>query len=216
MFNRFLKDAGIIDEKCNRTNLGEMLINSELQDLSIWALMLVNLSYTPQVGWFVKSFEFNSLISRNEIISLLSTISGIKDSALKAIPPTLKRISSLPLGQLGFGTNDKASKELGGLSFYRTAWHDVDAKVILYSLYKFAEACGDYYQFTLTRLMDPTVESDGVSPIQIFGLDKDTMTSILKGLATNYPDYISVAFTLDLDNINLRQEKTSADVLGLF
>ena len=84
------------------------------------------------------------------------------------------------------------------------------------SLYKFAEACGDYYQFTLTRLMDPTVESDGVSPIQIFGLDKDTMTSILKGLATNYPDYISVAFTLDLDNINLRQEKTSADVLGLF
>ena len=216
MFNRFLKDAGIIDEKCNRTNLGEMLINSELQDLSIWALMLVNLSYTPQVGWFVKSFEFNSLISRNEIISLLSTISGIKDSALKAIPPTLKRISSLPLGQLGFGTNDKASKELGGLSFYRTAWHDVDAKVILYSLYKFAEACGDYYQFTLTRLMDPTVESDGVSPIQIFGLDKDTMTSILKGLATNYPDYISVAFTLDLDNINLRHEKSSADVLGLF
>lgn len=216
MFNRFLKDAGIIDEKCNRTNLGEKLVNSELQDLSIWALMLVNLSYTPQVGWFVKSFDFDSVISRNEIVALLSNIPEIKDSALKAIPPTLKRISALPLGKLGFGTNDKATKELGGFSFYRTAWQDVDAKVILYSLYKFAEACGDYYQFTLARLMDTTVESDGVGPVQIFGLDKDAMTGILKGLATNYPDYISVAFTLDLDNINLRQEKTSADVLDLF
>lgn len=216
MFNRFLKDAGIIDEKCNRTNLGNKLISSELQDLSIWALMLVNLSYTPQVGWFVKSFDFESVISRNEIVALLSNIPEIKDSALKAIPPTLKRISALPLGRLGFGTNDKATKEIGGLSFYRTAWQDVDAKVILYSLYKFAEACGDYYQFTLTRLMDTTVESEGVSPVQIFGLDNDTMTGILKGLATNYPDYISVAFTLDLDNINLRQEKTSTDVLDLF
>lgn len=216
MFNRFLKDAGIIDEKCNRTNLGNKLISSELQNLSIWALMLVNLSYTPQVGWFVKSFDFDSLISRNEIVALLSNTPEIKDSALKAIPPTLKRISALPLGKLGFGTNDKATKELGGLSFYRTAWQDVDAKVILYSLYKFAEACGDYYQFTLTRLMDTTVESDGVSPVQIFGLAKDAMIGILKGLATNYPDYISVAFTLDLDNINLRQEKTSADVLDLF
>ena len=101
-------------------------------------------------------------------------------------------------------------------SIQRIVWQDADARVILYSLYKFAEACGDYYQFTLTRLMDITVESDGVSPVQIFGLDKDTMTGILKGLATNYPDYISVAFTLDLDNINLRQEKTSTDVLDLF
>lgn len=216
MFNRFLKDAGIIDEKCVITCLGEKLIDTELHDSSIWALMLVNLSYTPQIGWFVKTFDFETIISRNQIVSLLSSIPDVKESALKAIPPTLKRISSLPLGTLGFGTNDKESKELGGLSFYRNVWQNPDPKVILYSLYKFAEACDDYYQFTLTRLMDTAVESDGISPIQIFGLDKEMMIGILKGLAAKYPEYISVAFTLDLDNINLRQDKTSADILDLF
>lgn len=122
----------------------------------------------------------------------------------------------MPLGKIGFGTSDKASKDLGGLSFYRTAWQNADSKVILYALYKFAEACGEYYQFTLTRLMDTTIESDGVSPVQIFGLDRETMVGLLKGLATNYPEFISVTFTLDLDNINLRQDKTAADILDLF
>lgn len=216
MFNRFLKDSGIIDSKCHITSLGEKLRSSELADDSIWALMLVNLSYTPEVGWYVKTFDFDNLISRSYIISLLTNIQEVKESALKAIPPTLKRISLLPLGKIGFGLSDKASKDLGGLSFNRAPWQDPDAKVILFSLYKFAEACGDYYQFSLTRLMNTSIESDGVSPSQIFGLDKETMVGLLKGLAINYPDYISVAFTLDLDNINLRQDKKSTDILELF
>jgi len=216
MFNRFLKDAGIIDAKCHTTSLGIKLRESNLEDLSIWALMLVNLSYTPEVGWYVKTFDFDNLISRSYITSLLSNIQEVKESALKAIPPTLKRISLLPLGKIGFGLSDKASKELGGLAFNRVAWQAPDAKVILYSLYKFAEACGEYYQFSLARLMDTSVESDGVSPTRIFGIDKETMVGLLKGLTINYPDYISVAFTLDLDNINLREDKKSSDILELF
>lgn len=216
MFNRFLRDSGVIDARCNITSLGKKLIESELEGESIWALMFINLSYTPQVGWYVKTFGFEDLITRTDITSILSAINEVKDSALKAIPPTLKRISLLPLGEIGFGISDKASKELGGLTFNRIPWQNPDAKVILYSLYKFAEACGDYYQFSLSRLMDSSIDSDGVSPTQIFGLDKETMIGLLKGLAINFPEYISVAFTLDLDNINLRHDKTSADILELF
>ena len=88
--------------------------------------------------------------------------------------------------------------------------------VILYSLYKFAEACGNYYQFTLTRLLDKDIESDGVSPTEIFGLDGDQMKKLLNGLAVNFSDFITTGFTLDLDNITLNSSKTSADVLKLF
>ena len=98
----------------------------------------------------------------------------------------------------------------------RTSWSDPDPKVILYSLYKFAENCGGYYQFSLTRLLNHSIESDGISPTEIFGLSRDTMEKILQGLAINYPEFISVAFTLDLDNINLKNAKTSEDVLELF
>ena len=91
-----------------------------------------------------------------------------------------------------------------------------DPLVILYGLYVFAEKCGDYYQFTLSRLMNTNVDSDGISPAQIFGIDAETMKKIIAGLSINYPEYISSSFTLDLDNINLRPGKSSKDVLGLF
>ena len=89
-------------------------------------------------------------------------------------------------------------------------------EVILYALYKFAEACGDYYQFSLETLMDDSIERDGVSPSRLFGLDRDDMVRILNGLSINYPEFISASFTLDLDNITLRDEKSSEDVLALF
>ena len=88
--------------------------------------------------------------------------------------------------------------------------------MILYSLYLFAEKCGGYYNFTLNRLLNHDIDSDGISPTQIFGLDRDTMTRVLNGLASNYPEFIAVSFTIDLDNIYLKDDKTSADVLEIF
>ena len=63
--------------------------------------------------------------------------------------------------------------------------------------------------------MDETIERDGVSPTTIFGLDRDTMIRILNGLAINYPEFISVSFSFDLDTITLHKDKKAADVLEL-
>ena len=98
----------------------------------------------------------------------------------------------------------------------RAPWSSPVPEVILYSLFKFAEACGDYYQFSLSTLMDDSIERDGVSPTRIFGLDRDTMIRLLNGLSNRYPDFINASFTLDLETITLSQDKTSTDVLGLF
>ena len=42
--------------------------------------------------------------------------------------------------------------------------------------------CGNYKQFTLTRLLDTSIESDAVSPTQIFGLDREIMEKITEPL----------------------------------
>ena len=112
------------------------------------------------------------------------------------------------------GTGKREKNKL--VAVYRTAWNNPDPVVILYSLYKFAEKCGGYYNFTLSRLLDHDVDSDGISPTQIFGLDRDTMVRLLNGLAANYSEFITVSFTIDLDNIYLKGEKSSEDVLELF
>lgn len=124
----------------------------------------------------------------------------------------MTRIGELPFGEIGFGKTTKVKKEAW---FERTAWINPVPEIILYALYKFAEACGNYYQFTLSYLMDESIERDGVSPTTIFGLDRETMIRILNGLAINYPEFISVSFSFDLDTITLRKDKKAADVLEL-
>ena len=214
-FNRFLRDSGVIIGDAE-TKLGVMLRDSNLEDNNIWALMLANLAYTPEVGWYISQFGFNEMIAQSSIVNTLSTTEGVSASALKSIPAALKRIAALPLKHVGFGFTEKSCKEDGGAKFTRTPWLTPSPEVILYSLYKFAEACDGYYQFTMSRLYDSNVESDGVSPVRIFGIEEEVMKKILKGLSINHPDFISVTFTLDLDNINLREDKTAHDVLDLF
>ena len=42
------------------------------------------------------------------------------------------------------------------------------------------------------------LDSDGVSPTEIFGIDRDKMEKILNGLSVNYPEFINCSFTIDL------------------
>jgi len=213
-FNRFLRDAGIIVSD-SETKLGKML-RSNIDDDNVWALMLANLAYTPEVGWYISNFSMNETYGQSSIINVLINTEGASESAQKSIPAALKRIAVLPFMRVGFGVTEKSTKEDGGTKFIRTPWSSPDERVVLFSLYKFAEACDGYYQFTRSRLMDDDVDGDGISPYQLYGVGKEELTAILKGLAAKYPDFISVSFTLDLDNIKLNDGKTSDDVLDLF
>lgn len=184
-----------------------------LDDDRSWALMMTNLVYSPQFNWFANKLEFNEICSKEYVISKLVE-DGAKESWVSDIWSSFSRISELPFFHVGFGQMTKEGRKTVAIT--RTPWLTPSPEVVLYSLYKFAEACDGYYQFTMSRLYDSNVESDGVSPVRIFGIEEEEMKKILKGLSINHPDFISVTFTLDLDNINLREDKTAHDVLDLF
>lgn len=214
MFKKFLRHAGILI-KNQDTKIGTLLRQKGLQNEETWGLMYTNLCYSPQINWYIKNSDIGERFTQRHIESLLSDIMGISKSAIKSIPNSIKRISLLPLNKLGFGCCVDSSRE-NGFVLCRTPWNNPSPLVILYSLYKYAEACDNYYQFSLSQLYDNTIESKGVSPATIFGIDKDTMVKILNGLSINHNDFISVSFTIDLENITLRNDKTSDDVLNLF
>ena len=115
--------------------------------------------------------------------------------------------------ELNFGTTTSEDKHLKTLK--RTKAKVDDGKIILYALYKFAEATGGWYQFTLTRLLKDT-NSLGVSPTKIFGIEREEMQKFLNALSVNYPEFINATFTHDLEKISLSAEKNSQDVLNLF
>lgn len=211
-FKRFLRDAKLLDET-GFSQTAQILEKIGLDNESAWGIMLVNLCYAPQVQWYVNNIGFDKDYSKSFLATLMVN-DGAKENWTNDIFSSLVRLTELPLGKVGMGVPIREKNRATGLIRY--GWKEPVSEVILYSLYKFAEACGGYYQFTLDNLLDDSIERDGVSPTRIFGLDKDTMVSMLNGLAVNYPDYISASFTHDLDNITLRSEKTSMNVLQLF
>lgn len=211
-FKRFLRDAELI-EGDNFTQFAQIVESVGLDNLNSWAMILVNLSYSQQINWYVKHINMNETSNKGYIVSLL-TDSGTNERAAGDIFRSFSRFLELPFNEVGMGYSNKEKNKITSIT--RTAWQTPDSRVVLYSLYKFAEACGDYYQFTLSRLLNHDIDSAGVSPTEIFGIDGDQMEKILNGLSVNYPEFINASFTLDLDNITLRSEKSSQDVLELF
>lgn len=239
-FLNFVKDAGLVDEdkslkgkeykyiKYKPNKFAEKMFSLGVDDESMWAYLMCNLVYaedSEEFRWFIKNIPFSETSTPESIKLRLDEVMENDKSGLgkRNICDALKSfLIKTPFGkQLGLASvidyEEKVSsngRETITLNYFvRGSWKNPDEKVILYALYKFAEACGNYRQFTLTRLLDTSVESAGISPTQIFGLNRETMEKILNGLTFNYPDLIEARFTLGLDNITLKSDKTANEIL---
>jgi len=136
---------------------------------------------------------------------------GLLERPANAVTKAYKRIVETPLGTvLRFGY----ISDEGDLA--RTKCSVSDPRVVLYGLFKFAEKCNDYKEFTLATLLNDSIDRDGISPTRIFGLDREDMTPLLLGLSAKYPEFITASFTHDLEKITLAETKSSGDVLDLF
>lgn len=217
----FMTDAGIVAKR-KLTSFGELITRMGTSDANSWALMLCNLAYTPAFQWYIKNIPFNETYYERQLDIDMGEDTTKKAKSefwngFKTILDTNEAFKEIGLGIPDITVKQTTAGEKKSMnSLVRQPWQDPDPRVILYSLYKFAEACGDYYHFTLRRLMDHEVDSAGISPTQIFGTDSDTMQQILIGLSINYPEFINASFTLDLDKIDLVNTKSSSDVLELF
>lgn len=214
----FLNDSEIT-EKGKFADFGVVIDTIGIEEINAWALLVCNLVYTSEYNWWIKNTVVGQTYTTEAIISMLGD--DMSSNSKSHIASAYKNIfiSTSQVGSdLGLGICDyEVRKDRRYLdSITRGTWQNPDPRVILYSLYKFAEGCGGYYQFTLSRLLNHDIDSDGVSPTEIFGIDRDQMEKLLTGLSVNYPEFINASFTLDLDNITLRSEKTSQDVLTLF
>lgn len=216
----FLSDAGATVPKKNTLSpFGKKIADIGIGTEAAWGLLVSNLVYTSEFNWWVMNIKPGQTYTPTQLVSMLSE-QVTSENSQKHIVSAYKNIfaSNEILGRtlgLGVCTLKEGSSNRVLLDIRRDSWREPDPRVILYSLYKFAEKCGTY-QFRLSTLMDDTIERDGISPTRIFGLDRDTMISKLNGLTVNYIGFIDASFTLGLETITLRSEKTPDDVLALF
>lgn len=210
MFRRFLRDAGL-NEKNHFTPFAELISEIGWETDTALGLMIVNLAMdNPQIAWYVNNFDIDIYYERKQVEDMLVAL-DVKPKDAKSIVKAYKRIVDTPFGNnlnFGYVSDDD--------DLVRLKCSISDNRVVLYALYKFAEKCNLDSEFTVSYLLDDSIERDGVSPIRLFGLyDEEELRSILLGLSSQYPEFINATYTNDLQTITLR-EKTSADVLKLF
>lgn len=210
MFRRFLKDASL-NEKNHFTTFAESISYIGWETDVAQGLILINLvAENPQIEWYVKNLDIGRAFPKNYVVEKLTAV-GLSDKAAKFLVSDFKRLTIIPIGtnlRFGYVTDD------GDL--VRTKCSVTDPRVVLYGLFKFAEKCNDYKEFTLATLLNDSIDRDGISPTRIFGLDREDMTPLLIGLSSRYPEFITASFTHDLEKITLAGDKTSSDVLDLF
>lgn len=209
-FKRFLKNAGIADKEL-LLPFADIIISLGWDSDTAMGLIYINLANeNPTVEWYVNNLEVGRVYDRKTVENMLINF-DVKPPVAKSICGAFKRLTETPLGtKLNFGY----VSDDGALA--RTVCSISDPRVILYALYKFAEKCNDYKEFTLNALLSDNIERDGASPTKILGLDREAMIPLLLGLSGKYPEFINATFTNDLDKISLRDDKSSEDVLELF
>ena len=209
-FKRFLKDSGLT-VKNEYSPLAGLIKEIGWDSTAAWGIIVINLvTENPQIQWYVNNLEIGQAYPRDTVISMLLESNDSKN-VVKFVYSAYRHLMELPLGtKLNFGHVTDSG------DLVRTTCSVSDSRVILYALYKFAEKCNDYKEFTLNELLSDNIDRDGISPTRILGLDREQMIPLLLGLSAKYPDFINATFTNDLDKISLKDSQTSEDVLKLF
>jgi phosphoadenosine phosphosulfate reductase len=208
-FKRFLKDAELA-EKETLTPFANLVSNIGRDTDVALGLILINLAHeNPQVDWYIKNLEIGKIYARKKVEDMLITF-DIKPPVAKSICGAFKRLTETPFGtRLNWGY----VSDNGDIS--RTVCNVSDPRVILYGLYVYNEKANAHYEFRLNSFYE-NVEQDGIPPTRIFGLDKQMVEPLLRGLSAKYPEFINYSDTNDLCKISLREDKTPKDVLDLF
>lgn len=197
------------------TILLELLTKLGIDSKEFWELIYINLAKnSPLIRWYIYHCQLNESYDSDGIYSLMGEelSASSKTSALLSLKNTLSETAFSKY--YGCAILEKKGKNI--LSIIRKGWKDPNELSILYALYKFAESIdGGWYSFSFSNLINDTEERNAISPLKIFGISEVELQKTLQILDIDYPEYINVAFKKGLDNIDLRKEKNSQDILKL-
>ncbi|MGV8094698.1 MAG: phosphoadenosine phosphosulfate reductase family protein [Mangrovibacterium sp.] len=182
----------------------------------VWEIMWVNLSYNSKmVEFYTSSIAFSRLYSKKEILELMIDVFlGISEATL-----------GNPLGALCnmFGITEQSiigdtikqgvitAKGKAVESITRHSYNDISFVAVAYSLYRYAES-KKRYALTVSELYDEK-QTEGI--YRQFGVSRERFETILRTLKEDKNRVLSADLNMGLDNINLREDLSSMDILEM-
>ncbi len=182
----------------------------------IWELLWVNLSYNSQiVNFYTSNIPFNRAFSKPELLALLK----------EAFPDIAEATLGNPLGALCnmFGIGEETilgdtlqqgiirAKGRSVDTVQRAPYNDISYKTVAYSLFRYAES-KKRRSLTVSELYADG-QDEGI--YRQFGIDRSALERILRTLQEERNHVLNVQLNLGLDNINLREDISSTDIIKM-
>jgi 3'-phosphoadenosine 5'-phosphosulfate sulfotransferase (PAPS reductase)/FAD synthetase/ferredoxin len=213
-FTNWLKEAGILNENDKTISpVGELLQRKYYDEPAlVWEIIFIHLCYNSEIcNWFQSHLDFYRVYTRAEIdVILQDSYPDLKGRTLSN--PLNSLINTFKEGSLSKTMGMvKLLKEEGKLAVLRTPYNEPSLAAVAYSLYKYAEE-KDSKSLTITELYSEG-QTSGI--YRQFGIERPTLERILRTLNEEKNHVLEVQLNLGLDNINLRDDLTSHDILKL-
>ena len=208
-FVKWLVQAGILNNTKDKqiTELGKKLaeIYIDLPDI-LWQIIWVNLSYnSPIAKWYKENVEWGLEFTQKDLEErLLSDYHDVSPKTLHNILYALFRtFRESPIGEMG--QLIATSK----LHYKKEANVNLSKITVAYSLYKYAESKG----IQSLRIADLYSSENSLGVYKEFGIEKAELISLLRELNSDTNRIIVAELNMGLDNITIREDLTSIDVL---
>jgi len=200
----WLRDAELVDSrKKTVTPFYEHLKGIfEKDELLAFELVWVNLFYNcAPVFWYLSRIPWGKAYSSNELKQMvenegLSITKRTISSGIDALFNTFE--ANRYLQKLGVVSVVRQGRERVAL---KMGTNNVHPGAVLYALYRYA-LCKGYYNLTVKELYNESNSAYG-GPYVIFGVERQDLERLLRGVQEQYKGLVSVDLVADLDNIHL-------------
>lgn len=205
----WLKDAEIIDDKLQLTELGTQLweISKDSPSL-VWEIIWINLAYNSFiVRWYTSRIGAGQVFSSKMLEELLqSEFPTYKDKTVhNAVYQLIRTLRESPIGSdLGqYEENENTATRLG--------YSDLSIEALAYSLYRYG-ASKEITTFRVSEIYSPNEES-GIA--REFGIPKSDLLKKLRSLSAEPHRVIIAELNMGLDHITLREDLNAVSVLKI-
>lgn len=213
-FINWLREAYILNaEDKNISQAGKYMAKAfQSKSQTVWELIYIGLCENSEIcTWFHSAIDFNRSYTREEMdIILQDSFPDLKDRTLRnpfnSLLNTFKESplgSTIPVGVLG--------KEQNKVTLVRQPHDGISLTALAYSLYRYAER-KKRYSLNVSEFYDEN-QTEGI--YRQFGISRETFESLLLSLQEEGNHVLRAELNMGLDNILLREDLTSVDILRL-
>lgn len=199
----WLRDAEIIDEKNQITELGQFLAENkdDYPDL-IWEIIWINLSYNSFiVNWFNCNINSNSNYTSKAMEAMIQEqYPAYKEKTIhNAVYQLQRTLKESPIGST-LCQMEPVNKD----TFMRMPFEELSPEAIAYSIYKYAKA-KNIYSLRIADFYSPEAKN---GPAKEFAIPKSVMEKGLRSLNSASNRVLVAELNMGLDSITLREDLT--------